>query len=137
MGSDAAAFVDAEPWQRATAGSPCGEAMAAAGLGSGGGAVAMGSGVVGDVQPTRMMRAKEWNVEVENAYRLQEAGYRDETEATALGHPPVERWPDLGFVRKLVTKETVTSATPSTIYFSKKRECQDKDLPKVKLFMYS
>ena len=41
----------------------------------------------------RMTRAKEWSAEVEDAYRLQEAGYKDEREALSLGHPPIERWP--------------------------------------------
>ena len=86
--------------------------------------------------PTRMVRAREWSDEVEEAYRFQEAGYRDEREALALGHPPIERWPDLGLVRKLVTRESLGTAAESKIYFSKRRECEDKDLSKVKLYAY-
>ena len=87
--------------------------------------------------PTRMARAREWTTEVENQYRLQEAGYRDETEALSLGHPPVERWPEQGFIRKLITRETVGKESQSMLYFSKKRECEDKDLNRVKLYSYA
>ena len=83
-----------------------------------------------------MVRAREWSAEVEDAYRLQEAGYKDEHEAIALGHPPVERWADAGFIRKLVTRESLGKETPSTLYFSKRRECEDKDLNRVKLYQY-
>ena len=53
---------------------------------------------------TGMTRAREWSTDVENAYRLQVAGYKDEPEALSLGHPPIEYWPDCGFIRKLVTE---------------------------------
>ena len=90
--------------------------------------------------PTKMTRAREWSHAAEDAYRLQEAGYRDEREALSLGHPPIERWPEpVGFIRKLVTRETLTKGGDkhSILYFSKKRECEDKLLNSVKLFTYS
>jgi hypothetical protein len=103
-----------------------------AGGGGGGGA---GGGAGGAA--TRVVRAKEWSVEVENAYRLQEAGYRDEHEALSLGHPPLEYWPtEPPLVRKLVTRETVGKEAQSQIYFGKKRECDEKNLNKVKLYAY-
>ena len=107
---------------------------AAAGGGEGGEAAAAGAGE----GPTRMTRAREWNAEVEDAYRMQEAGYKDESDAIALGHAPIERWPDGGFIRKLVTKETLNNPAkpPSQLYFPKRRECEDKDVPKVKLYQY-
>ena len=86
-----------------------------------------------------MLRAREWTPAVENAFRLQEAGYRDEREALAAGHPPVERWPaedGEGPIRKLATRETVGTEKVSQIYFSRRRECEDKDLPKVKIYYY-
>ena len=43
----------------------------------------------GGGSPVRMTRAKEWSEEVEDAYRLQEAGYKDEREA--LARPPANR----------------------------------------------
>ena len=56
----------------------------------------------------RWTRAREWTAEVEDAYRLQEAGYKDEREALSLGHPPLERWPaPCGFIRKLATRESL------------------------------
>ena len=86
---------------------------------------------------TGMTRAKEWSPEVEDAYRLQVAGYKDEGEALSLGHPPIERWPDGGFVRKLVTKESLVGAKGhSQLYFSKKRECEDGYLNQVKMYTY-
>ena len=121
--------------------------------------------------PTRIVRAREWSIDVENAYRLQEAGYRDEREALELGHPPVEYWPvpaaaaaaaanggavgaapgqplpgqpPIGqppraqaLIRKLVTRDSLGKETRSQLYFSKGRECEDKDIPKVKLFSYN
>ncbi len=58
-----------------------------------------------------------------------------------LGHGPIERWPEMeageaALIRKLVTRETVSKEARSTIYFSKRRECSDKDLSKVKLYFY-
>ena len=47
----------------------------------------------GSGSPVRMVRAKEWNEAVEDQYRLQEVGYKDEREALSLGHPTIERWP--------------------------------------------
>jgi hypothetical protein len=88
--------------------------------------------------PARMQRAREWSSEVEDAYRLQEAGYRDEREALSLGHPALERWPTpIGTIRKLITRESLKRESPSILYFSKKRECEDKDLHRVKLYQYA
>eukprot|EP00326_Haptolina_ericina_P011316 CAMPEP_0181219016 /NCGR_PEP_ID=MMETSP1096-20121128/28019_1 /TAXON_ID=156174 ORGANISM="Chrysochromulina ericina, Strain CCMP281" /NCGR_SAMPLE_ID=MMETSP1096 /ASSEMBLY_ACC=CAM_ASM_000453 /LENGTH=129 /DNA_ID=CAMNT_0023311305 /DNA_START=81 /DNA_END=470 /DNA_ORIENTATION=- len=88
----------------------------------------------GKQSPVRMARAKEWDETVENAYRLQEAGYRDLAEARSLGHPEPELWPQTGLIRKLTTKESMRKEVPSTLYFRKQRECADKDLSKVKLY---
>eukprot|EP00966_Prymnesium_polylepis_P003471 79797-Prymnesium_polylepis.2 len=63
-----------------------------------------------------MSRAKEWTEDVEDAYRLQEAGYRDEREALSLGHPPIERWPGgapLGCVRACVRASERACERPS------------------------
>ena len=110
------------------------QAAQVAPAGAEGGAAAPGGAATG------MVRAKEWNGAVENAYRLQEAGYKDEHEARSLGHPPLEYWPpkapETALIRKLVTRETVQKEAHSTIYFSKARECEDKDLSKVKMYTY-
>ena len=53
---------------------------------------AASSGATNVPKPTGMERARVWSEEVEDAYRLQEAGYRDEVELLACGQPPAERW---------------------------------------------
>lgn len=80
-----------------------------------------------------MERAKEWSEEVENAFRLQEAGYRDRAELRELGESEPDLWPG-GFIKKLRARESLGSETPSHMYFSSKAECADKDLQRVKLY---
>lgn len=87
-------------------------------------------------QPVGMERAKVWSDEVEDAYRLQEAGYRDIHELLGLGQPEPERWAPSGFIKKLRAKTSLGSSTPSLIYFSSKPECQNSDLNGVKLYHY-
>ena len=53
----------------------------------------------------------------------------------------MERWPEAqpgepALIRKLVTRETVQKEAHSTLYFSKRRECAEKDLSKIKLYSY-
>ena len=87
--------------------------------------------------PKSMVRASEWTPEVENAFRIQEAGYRDATDALARGHPPLEYWPtEPPLLKKMVTRETLGKEASSIIYFSKRRECEDKSLAQVKLYSY-
>lgn len=91
----------------------------------------------GSDAPVSMERAKTWDPAVENAYRFQEAGYRDEREFIAItGGMQVERWPDTGFVKKLPTKTSLGAAL-SNLYFPKARQCKDSELPRVKLFKYA
>jgi hypothetical protein len=47
---------------------------------------------------TTMARAKEWTLEVENAFRVQEVGYRDIDEYVSLRGVP-EVWPQTGLYR--------------------------------------
>ncbi|XP_065826942.1 meiosis-expressed gene 1 protein-like [Oscarella lobularis] len=82
-------------------------------------------------QPKSMSRPKRWNEDVEEAYRFQLAGFRDERDY--LSHNPrttVDRWPDNGFVKKLQRKDGYY------YYFNRARECQDKDVYKCKLYVY-
>ncbi|KAJ8302072.1 hypothetical protein KUTeg_021059 [Tegillarca granosa] len=80
-------------------------------------------------QPTHMTRAKHWNEEVENAYRFQLAGWRDQVEYT--GHKgEVTTWPN-GLIKKLMRK-----SDECWYYFNKTRECADKDINKCKLYTY-
>ena len=43
---------------------------------------------------------------------------------------------NLHLIKKLVTRESLGKPNTSTIYFSKRRECEDKDLNRVKLYHY-
>mmetsp|Transcript_8227 Transcript_8227/g.17979 ORF Transcript_8227/g.17979 Transcript_8227/m.17979 type:complete len:246 (-) Transcript_8227:57-794(-) len=86
--------------------------------------------------PARMERAKLWTPAVENAFRFQEAGYRDEREYFALtGMGETDRWPDSGLVKKLVSKASL-GGPPSNLYFPRTRSCQDSELQRVKLYIY-
>jgi hypothetical protein len=79
-----------------------------------------------------MERASVWSEQVENAYRLQEAGYRDLAELLQLGQLDPPTFPN-GFIKKVQSKQSLGGA-PSFIYFSSQRECADKDLNRVKLY---
>lgn len=85
-----------------------------------------------DVGKCGMERASMWSEQVENAYRLQEAGYRDLAELLQLGQPEPPTFPN-GFIKKVQSKLSLGGA-PSYMYFSSKRECADKDLNQVKLY---
>ncbi|KAM8739678.1 meiosis expressed gene 1 protein homolog [Acanthopagrus latus] len=82
-------------------------------------------------KPKSMKRAKEWTAEVENLFRFQQAGYRDELEYLQFKHGVmIEKWPETGFVKKLQRRD-------NTFYhFSRRRECQDCDLHKVVVYGY-
>ncbi|XP_032545245.1 meiosis expressed gene 1 protein homolog isoform X2 [Chiroxiphia lanceolata] len=73
-----------------------------------------------DIKPKSMHRAKTWSDDVENLYRFQQAGYRDE----------VECWPETGFIKKLQRRDN------TFFYYNKQRECEDKDVHKVKVYVY-
>lgn len=83
------------------------------------------------VEPKSMKRAKKWSEEVENAFRFQTAGYRDEIEYKKFHNYEAERWPvSPGYVKKLKRKDG------TFYYYNKARECKDKDLHKIKLYSY-
>lgn len=87
--------------------------------------------------PVAMRRARVWSAEVEDAFRLQMAGYRDLQELLLLGESMPERWDDGGgLIKKLVCRETIGGERRAT-YFRKARECEDGDLHTVKLYSYS
>ncbi|XP_062570907.1 meiosis expressed gene 1 protein homolog isoform X1 [Saccostrea cucullata] len=81
-------------------------------------------------QPTKMVRAKEWSDDVEEAYRFQLAGYRDAQDYTVCTKEEATRWPHNGYIKKLIRKDGCW------YYFNKNRECPDKDVPKCKLYSY-
>ena len=82
------------------------------------------------MKPSAMQRAKTWTLEVENAYRYQLAGFKDESDYL-LTYPLPEMWSAGGMIKCLTVKET-----GYFMYFRQIRECEDKHLNKVKLFQY-
>jgi hypothetical protein len=70
-------------------------------------------------QPKSLVRPTSWSIEVENAYRFQLAGYRDEKEYKALRSADIDRWPETGFVKKLQRKKD-----GYFYYYDKSRECK-------------
>ncbi|XP_058719671.1 meiosis expressed gene 1 protein homolog isoform X1 [Poecile atricapillus] len=84
-----------------------------------------------DIKPKSMHRAKIWSDNVENLYRFQQAGYRDEVEYKQVKQvDEVECWPETGFVKKLQRRDN------TFYYYNRQRECEDKDVHKVKVYVY-
>uniref|UniRef100_A0A674G8N7 Meiosis/spermiosis associated 1 n=1 Tax=Taeniopygia guttata TaxID=59729 RepID=A0A674G8N7_TAEGU len=84
-----------------------------------------------DIKPKSMHRAKIWSNDVENLYRFQQAGYRDEVEYKQVKQvDKVECWPETGFVKKLQRRDN------TFYYYNRQRECEDKDVCKVKVYVY-
>lgn len=82
-------------------------------------------------QPKSMSRPKKWSDEVEEVYRFQLAGYRDQTEYSAVkGENGIDRWPHNNYVKKLQRKDGYF------YYYNKVRECSDKDIHKCKIYAY-
>ncbi|XP_018420551.1 PREDICTED: meiosis expressed gene 1 protein homolog [Nanorana parkeri] len=91
----------------------------------------MSAGDPDGVKPKSMSRAKHWSDEIENLYRFQTAGYRDEMEYRRIQQVEMaERWPDTGFVKKLQRRDN------TFYYYNKQRECEDKEVHKVKVYAY-
>lgn len=82
-------------------------------------------------KPPSMQRAKVWSMEVENAYRYQLAGFESERDYSATCNVPVACWPESGMIKCLIVK-----STGYYMYFRQTRECEDKHLNKVKLYVY-
>ncbi|XP_040000489.1 meiosis expressed gene 1 protein homolog [Xiphias gladius] len=84
-----------------------------------------------NAKPKSMSRAKGWTAEVENLFRFQQAGYRDELEYIQVKQGAmIDKWPETGFVKKLQRRDD------TFYYYSRKRECQDCDVHKVKVYAY-
>ncbi|CAI9723728.1 expressed gene 1 homolog [Octopus vulgaris] len=81
-------------------------------------------------KPKSISRAQKWTDSVEEAYRFQCAGYRDEMEYKYFQKAKIDRWPHNGYVKKLQRKDG------SFFYFNKTRECPEKDISKTKLYVY-
>ncbi|GMF11932.1 unnamed protein product [Phytophthora lilii] len=86
--------------------------------------------VITSTKATRCYRPKEWSPEAEEAFRVQQTGWRDIKEyMETYGEP--ERWHN-GFVRC-----TRVKANGYYTYWRPHRECDDKYLYTVKLFEYA
>ncbi|XP_064299719.1 meiosis expressed gene 1 protein homolog isoform X2 [Phalacrocorax carbo] len=84
-----------------------------------------------DIKPKSIHHAKKWSDDVENLYRFQQAGYRDEVEYKQVKQVDmVECWPETGFVKKLQRRDN------TFYYYNKQRECEDKEVHKVKVYVY-
>ena len=80
-------------------------------------------------KPKGMTRAKVWSAEVENMFRFQLAGWRDVFEYISTHEAP-QVWEPQGFIRCLQNKNG------NFMYFRGTPECENKHLPKVKIFTY-
>ncbi|KAM6215623.1 meiosis expressed gene 1 protein homolog [Rhynchocyon petersi] len=84
-----------------------------------------------DAKPKSISRAKKWSKEIENLYRFQQAGYRDEIEYKQVKQVSmVDRWPETGYVKKLQRRDN------TFYYYNRQRECGDKEVHKVKIYAY-
>ncbi|XP_029020096.1 meiosis expressed gene 1 protein homolog [Betta splendens] len=84
-----------------------------------------------DSKPKSMSRAKTWTAEVENLFRFQQAGYRDELEYIQVKQgASIDKWPETGFVKKLQRRDN------TFYYYSRKRECKDDEVHKVKVYVH-
>ena len=88
-------------------------------------------------EPVGMSRAKTWSPEVENAFRLQEAGYRGLAELLSLGLAQPETWPESGFIRKLQTRHSFDAGERILLYFRRAPECEPRFLNRVKLYRFA
>ena len=73
---------------------------------------------------------KVWTPKIEDLYRLQLAGFKNETAYSESSlEPKVDRWPDKegGFIKKLKRHDG------SFYYFNRERECKDKDVASVQI----
>jgi hypothetical protein len=75
-------------------------------------------------------RAKYWNPQVENCFRIQQCGWRDVYEYRAA-HSEPEIWRSTGLISKVYTKKT-----GYITYWQQERECPNAKLHLVKLFKY-
>ena len=75
-----------------------------------------------------MYRPKIWSIEVENAFRLQLAGYKDMKEYLE-DHSQPEYWHGHELIKCLQAKKT-----GYFMYFRQTRECEDKHLNRVIIY---
>jgi hypothetical protein len=79
----------------------------------------------------KMQRARQWSPDVENLFRFQAAGFRDQEEYMSV-YPPPQSWESTGFIKTLQVKQT-----GYYMYFRQDRECEDRHLNKIKIYSYA
>ena len=84
-----------------------------------------------------MSRAKQWSPEVENAFRLQEAGWRGVEEYLSAGLEKPDRWEESGFIRKLQTRHSFEHGGRILLYFRRRPECEKRFLSRVRLYRFA
>ena len=87
-------------------------------------------------EPIGMTRAKSWSPEVEEAFRLQEAGYKGVPEYLALGLEEPLRWEN-GRIRKLQTRHSLEKGDRVLLYFKRAPECEPRYLSRVKIYKFA
>ena len=87
-------------------------------------------------EPIGMTRAKSWSPEVEEAFRLQEAGYKGVPEYLALGLEEPLRWEN-GRIRKLQTRHSLEKGDRVLLYFKRAPECEPRYLSRVKIYHFA
>lgn len=97
----------------------------------------MHEGVVGE--PKSMTRAKKWSEQAEEAWRFQQAGYRDVFDYNKIRRKQPERWESEPHrVKKL--EVVPKGAAPSGdlchyMYFDRSPELQKREIHTVKLYV--
>lgn len=86
-------------------------------------------------KPVRMNRANAWNLNVENTFRLQTAGYRD-LEEYLEHHPVPDLWESENGSSESFIKCLRSKKTGYFMYYRKSRECEDKYLNRVIFYEY-
>ena len=81
-------------------------------------------------KPKGLVRPKVWSVEAEEAFRLQQCGWKDLYEYESVYGAPT-RWLANNFIRKLQCKKNGFYT-----YFKAEAECENKDLRLVKVYSY-
>ncbi|CAD7926903.1 unnamed protein product [Amoebophrya sp. A120] len=79
-----------------------------------------------------MVRASQWSRDVEDLYRLQQAGWKTLEEYTAANGAP-DRWEQERCADQYILK-TKLKSNGFFVYWKKDRECLDSDLKKVKIY---
>ena len=80
-----------------------------------------------------MKRATLWSIDVENTFRFQAAGWRDENEYLSDSN---NESPDLFEDPFPCVKMLKSKKTGFFMYFRSTRECEDKHLGKIKIYEY-